>query len=445
MPDSKNSNDNNNRNNFGINLNDSNKANAENPFFIAPKKIIRPIQNNKNNIIQDNPNQNYNNKYQNNNNNINNHKNYFAQNKIINNNNYHQHQNESNERNIFNQVNLFNNLNIDRYIDEIPFPLPNPTILNIEDNTIFSRYEKPSLTGLTNLGQTSYLNSILQLLCCIRPLVNFFFRSRNYFEKHLELYPLSYLVYRLLTHIYPEDNKKEKYDGSKILIALGKYNLVYNNNYYEKNPNECINFMLSKLNNELSLNNNYNDNLVYNYFTWIKVKELKCQKCSKVFKYYQYFQTFDLNIIDVVKYDKSRKIKIKNCIDFYNTIPISKKNFCFNCNKYEQMVSQTCICFYPKIFVFLLDLKNNNKINFIIEPKIALGEKPAKIIYVLNGIVFYDTKKNKYNSLSCSPVDKIWYLYDDEDVQEIKLETFIHSYNKNTNSYIPCVLVYIKY
>ena len=92
-----------------------------------------------------------------------------------------------------------------------------------------------------------------------------------------------------------------------------------------------------------------------------------------------------------------------------------------------------------------LDLKKNRNINFIIEPKIFLGEKPAQITYVLNGIVFYDSKKNKYNALCCSPVDKMWYLYDDEDVQEMKLETFIHSYNKNTNGYLPCVLVYIKY
>ena len=261
----------------------------------------------------------------------------------------------------------------------------------------------------------------------------------------MDYYPLSYYLYRLCTHIYPEDNKKEKYDGSNILTTLGGYNLVYNDNYYEKNPNECIYFILSKLNDELGINNNSNFNLIYNYFTWIKVEEMKCQKCPKVSKFYPYFQTFDLNITEVAKYDKSRKIKIKNCIDFYNTIQISKKNYCSKCKKYEQMVSQTFICFYPKIFVFLLDLKKNRNINFIIEPKIFLGEKPAQITYVLNGIVFYDSKKNKYNALCCSPVDKMWYLYDDEDVQEMKLETFIHSYNKNTNGYLPCVLVYIKY
>lgn len=443
VPDSKNSNDNNNQNNFRNNLSDSNKANAENPFFNAPKKINVPLQNNHNNIILSNQNQNYkNNIHQNHNNN----KNNYAHNKIINNNNiiHYQYQKERNERKIFNQLNQFNNINISRYNEEIPFLLPNPKILNIEDNTIFSRYEKPSLTGLINLGQTSYLNSLLQLLCSIRPFVNFFFKLRNYFEKNLEYYPLSYYLYRLCTHIYPEDNKKEKYDGSNILTTLGGYNLVYNDNYYEKNPNECIYFILSKLNDELGINNNSNFNLIYNYFTWIKVEEMKCQKCPKVSKYYPYFQTFDLNITEVAKYDKSRKIKIKNCIDFYNTIPISKKNYCSKCKKYEQMVSQTFICFYPKIFVFILDLKKNRNINFIIEPKIFLGEKPAQITYVLNGIVFYDSKKNKYNALCCSPVDKMWYLYDDEDVQEMKLETFIHSYNKNTNGYLPCVLVYIK-
>ena len=32
----------------------------------------------------------------------------------------------------------------------------------------FHRYKKPAMTGLKNLGNTSYLNSTLQLLCNIR-------------------------------------------------------------------------------------------------------------------------------------------------------------------------------------------------------------------------------------------------------------------------------------
>ena len=425
IPNSNNSN-NNNQKNLGNNISDSQKANEVNPFF-APKNNNIPIKNVQNNIIPNNQKQSINYINKNNNNNKNNN--------II----QYQHRKENKQKAIINQV---NNLNISLKKDEIDFPLPNPNALNLEENIIFSRYEKPALTGLRNLGKTSYLNSILQLLYNIRPLVNFLFKFRNYLEKHQEFYPFSYEIYRLCTQIYPENNKKETYHSSEVLTTFANHNLVYND-YYEKNPNECISFLLSKLNDELSSNDNNNKNLIYNYFTWIKMEEMKCQKCSEVFKDFHNFQTFDLNYSGVVKYDKSKKIKIKNCIDFYNT-PKLKKNFCSKCNKYERMVSKNFIYYYPKIFIFLLDLKGNNYNDFVIEHKINLGEKTDPKIYVLNGIVFYDAYKERYNALCASPVDKMWYLYDDENVQPVNLEKFIRLYNKDPKLYLPCILVYIR-
>ena len=51
--------------------------------------------------------------------------------------------------------------------------------------------------------------------------------------------------------------------------------------------------------------------------------------------------------------------------------------------------------------------------------------------------------KKRYNALSVSPVDKMWYLYDDENVRPFNFENFISEYNEN-NIYRPNILLYIR-
>ena len=220
---------------------------------------------------------------------------------------------------------------------------------------------------------------------------------------------------------------------------LKKYSLVYND-CSEKNPNELICFLLSKLNDELSLNGNYKENLIYNYFTWIKSKETKIQNISIDIKY-QYFQTFDLNISEVAKFEKLNIIKINNCINFYNNKIIKIKPF-NNEENQEKIIYKNEIYFYPKVFVFLVDLKDCN-IKLSIEKKIYLGNLISPIIYQLNGIVFFDMNKERYNALSVSPVDKMWYLYDDENVRPFNFENFISEYNEK-KIYRPNILLYIR-
>ena len=346
----------------------------------------------------------------------------------------------SNQNNIIlNNQDLHNNLIPINPNNQIPFPLPDPNMVNIRESLYFSKYKKPALTGLENLGSSSYLNAVIQLICTVKILANFFLSKKEWPEIY-KVNPLSYMMHRLCTHIYPEENKKETYTGKKILGTLKNYSLVYNDNS-EKNPNEFICFLLSKLNDEFSLNDDYRGNLIYNYFTWIKSKETKIQNISTDLTY-QKFQTFDLNISEVAKFENFNKIKIKNCIDFYNNNPIIKIKY-FNNQQYQEKITyKNQICFYPKVFIFLADLKDNN-IKFDIEKKICLGNYLYPKNYELNGLVFFDMNKKKYNALCVSPVDKMWYLYDDENVKLFNFENFIGEYNEN-NIYRPSILLYIK-
>ena len=355
--------------------------------------------------------------------------------------------NHAQTRIILRENNMITNINQISHINFDISSLPQPNKLKNEENFIFSKFKKPALTGLVNLGKTSYLNSVLQLVCNIRPFATYFLNENNgdYFQKNINKCRLSFVLHRLCKHIYPnpQDDNRETYNPKYVMYSLGKHNKVYTD-YGEKNPNELIYYLLNELRSELKSYNNYNDNFIYHYFTLIKTKETKCQYCSSEPKYWQEFQTFDLDITEVAKYNRSESIKISNCLEFYY-LAKNIKSFCSFCKKYERMTFKNKIYYSPNNFIFLLNLKGNEDINFDIEQEINLNEfilnKISSLIYELNGIVFFDASKNKYNALCLSPIDKTWYLFDDEDVMLFDFDKFLYLHNIN-KIYRICILSY---
>ena len=109
------------------------------------------------------------------------------------------------------------------------------------------------------------------------------------------------------------------------------------------------------------------------------------------------------------------------------------------------MTIKNRIFYSPNNFIFLLNLKGNEDINFDIEQEINLNEfilnKISPLIYELNGVVFFDASKNKYNALCLSPIDKAWYLFDDEDVMLFDFDKFLYLHNIN-KIYRICILSY---
>ena len=339
----------------------------------------------------------------------------------------------------------------------------------------FNRYKKVSLCGLQNLGNTSYLNSVLQFICSIRQVASYFVNPKNgnFFEKNVDKYPLSYVMHRLCFHLYPypELDYKEIYKPDSIMQILGLYNVIYQD-YGEKNPNEFILFLLNKLHEELNaikiknesnvnfdkikddknaiINNgmknfiNNNNSIISNYFVWFEIKNIHCIKCSKDIYSFNNFPTFELNIIEIAKVKNIQNVKIEDCLEFYELNKL-QKTFCSSCKNYEQLTSRNKIYSSPNFFLFLLDLKENKNINFIIEPRINLEKfienKTTPTKYELNGIVFFDLNKNKYNALCISPVDKRWYLFDDKNVDLFDFNDFNNFYVKN-KKYIPRILLY---
>ena len=358
--------------------------------------------------------------------------------------------------------------------------------INIKSNNNYSfdRYTKAAMTGIKNLGNTSYANSVLQLLCCIKSFSSYFLNPKNgaFFKNNLEKYSLSFVFHRLCNHLYPYPEKqgREIYTPNAFMFILGSLNLAYKDNE-EKDPNMLINFILYRLieeftddkkennfsdininiacNRESTINiglknfvQNNNKSVVFNYFNWFEIKETKCMKCSNDLFYFQTFSTFELDLYLTAKHKEIKSIKIEDCLKFYSISKI-KKNFCYFCQGYHEVATTKHIYSSPNIFLFLINLEDTlddndeyNNINFVVEKKINLRNfienKLGPSIYELNGMVLLNKNENKYETLCISPVDYKWYLYDDDKVKQFDYDDFMEYIYKNELDYQPRILLY---
>ena len=378
------------------------------------------------------------------------------------------------------QINIIGNINDN---NQHQIQVPNPSFENSQlGGYSFSRYKKAAKTGLKLIdnNNTSYLNSVLQILGNIRNLASYFLNPKNnkYIEGNHNKMKLSFVIYRLFTHLYPNIEKieSEKYTPYYVQQVISNYNIVYNNKD-SGNPNDLIFFILECLHNELNQNknknnllkpNNYdknnviicgiknfqnlNDSVIYNNLYWFKIEESKCTKCSQSSYKLLPFPLFELGILDT--YNQTRKtLTIHDCLKLYE-YPKKIKIFCQICKKYTEKKNFQKIFCAPYTFIFSLDRKNLDpnlmQIPFDIEDKINIrnfveAKDRSPYQYQLIGIVSFFITQNKYISCCMSPVDKQWYIYNDENVQQIELKNILDLHNCQNSQYVPCILAYKSY
>ena len=345
---------------------------------------------------------------------------------------------------------------------------------------ILDRYKRVSKTGLINLGDTSYINAVLQSLGHVRYFASYFLNPKNQklIESNLISMPLSYATYRLFTHLYPypEKNTIEIYSPKSYLEILSYLKSPYG--IQRSNPNDLLIFILNTLHNEL---NSKKDNgqiirMPYNYYfsannviqngiinftnnnkskisdvvTWFQLSESKCRNCGISTFGFNSFHTYDLDIKYTYEYySKTGKnyIDIYDCLS-YGSMLKQSKSYCYNCKSRAINYKQSRIYSPSNVFIFLLDRgidfnQNYFNIPFKVEEKINLSnfviKKNIPIQYGLTGIVSFNLKEQKYVSYCQSPIDSNWYLYNDEKVNLVSYEDILN--NKNGND-IPCILYY---
>ena len=322
---------------------------------------------------------------------------------------------------------------------------------------------------LLNVGDTSYLNAILQCLANIDFLINFFLNEN--IEKHLneniKTLPLSFVTLRLFKHFYIK--KDSKYSLESFLRVLGSLNPIYLSSKI-RNANECLIFILETLHNELNRikiinhKNDFNKKVrkevidygIFNYknkydciisdiFNWHQLKELHCMECGEVSYDFQTFNTIQLDSLNFKKTIGKNSITIFDCLNY--ELKLNKKIICKYCNKNAHIKNISYIYSSPKIFVFLLNSGDFNEelldLNFNLETTINLNKyienKQSPKKYELIGIISIDINNKKYLNYCKSFEDKNWYFYYDEDVAQIQEKQVVMD---NNGKFIPSVLFY---
>ena len=486
MPNNSNNNNQMNMSNSNINnqMNMPNNSNNNN-------QMNMPINSNNNNNQMNMSNNNPNNQMNMSNNSNNNPNNQMNNNPMgqMNNNNINQNPNNQMPNMNMNQNNNSNNLmpqtksilegnnnnNINSNNNQnIPAKSQAP---NQNEPYSFSRYKAASRTTLKNLGDTSYLNSVLQLLGTSRSLSTYFINPKNtkFFVDNMNSAPLAFVLHRLFTHFYPYPEKKvpEVYEPETLLTILGSKNKIYASTN-RRNPNDLILFILNYLHKEINFiktqyitsdtytnkqkaiseffENYYKSNksIISLNFIWFEIKSQRCTRCKTEFFSLRNYETLDLDLSYFYSMNYNQALTITKCLEFQRYK--QQKSFCKKCQGYNMMMNITNgIISLPNYLVFSLNRESsNNNINlksvpFLVEEVIDLSNfielNESFSRYELQGIVSISWQENKYVCFGKSPVDHKWYLYNDEKCFNGDINAVL-DLNNNNKGYIPCILLY---
>ena len=245
-------------------------------------------------------------------------------------------------------------------------------------------------------------------------------------------------------------------------------------NNIEQNPDKAIIFFLETLHKELNtlkdntfiiLNPNINDresvkrcgieNFIYfnnsiisNQLNLFEIVESQCSICNSKIYNFLTNNNFELDILGVYKSTKRRSITVKDCLQYYTLINKDTK-FCHNCKMLNPMKKISNLFSTSDLLLFILDKGNSENFNFIpfdLEEKIDCSNfiesqlSPSK--YELFGLISATIKLDdyKYVCFCKSQIDKKWYYYDNEIIEETQIDLLINL-NDGTQ-YIPLILLY---
>ena len=340
----------------------------------------------------------------------------------------------------------------------------------IYDDIIEDEFIPRTLTNSDN----KYINSILQFMGGIDDFIDYFINNTKKYVDYIENNKkplLSFVTSRLYYNLF----KKEEtiaYNTNNFLITLKQFDKCIAKE--ETNPNYILKFIIEQLHNEVKDKINEenstiivhdksnmmqvidkeidsfkkkNNSIISDTLNICLIKTYNCNKCNKRFYETKNYSTFQLNINEIARLKKNNsKKKDTKSISLLDCLGINKNNinlFCENCNSYELFNTSQKFYELGKKIIFLLD-KNESNIPFKIEQTIDLKDyafNPQKNFkYDLRGIISYDNNKKIFVAFIKSHINKKWYLYMDEIVEE--KNDINEVLNDNNNKYVHYSLMY---
>ena len=371
---------------------------------------------------------------------------------------------------------------------------------NIESNDIDNKdnnVEKFPMIGLDNIdGKSSYINTVLQCLSHTVPLTNFFLNENNkqkIIQNNIAINnpdgpQLSPSYSNIIENLWINNNLIKSFAPTDFIKNL-KYLSMSFEKAEENDVGQLVIFILKQLDSELNNNNieNKNNTLKSNDMNEIKnnfYNELannnsiiyetffggvcqitkECQKCKEECdlkklendKIYEYNNLNNLifQINDVFSYiqknnNKKDNIDIYDCLNYFECPYIlenKNENKCEKCGQISNYIITSQINTCPNNLLILLnrDFEKEKNLKYKIDEIIDITEyvhehdNDKKIIYYLYGIICLTHSSDVHYVAFCkSPMDKMWYKYNDTNVEAVNnLE------NDVLDSGIPVALFY---
>ena len=157
---------------------------------------------------------------------------------------------------------------------------------------------------------------------------------------------------------------------------------------------------------------------------------------------------FDLNQIKIYKQQNSQynnnfsqNLNLQDCFEYQRRIEYNtenEKNICPNCKGSNIYYKNRTIYSTPKILIIALNLVNDfqNKNKFDLWETFYLNNyveiKINECFYNLRGIVAYNLNTYHYLAYCKSPIDNIWYKYNDDSVNLIDNNNIINEISNNS-------------
>ncbi len=367
---------------------------------------------------------------------------------------------------------------------------------NKKNNNIQRQYIMIELLeGLNPNNKLYELNALLQCLCHIEPLVNYF---KYKFEeiKKISSYKkakdnglcLAECFKNIIDDLWPDieiKNKSEIFTHYNTKSSKEFLDMIYKiNPNYNENQEYLMKFLQTRLHEELNRVENKNNNYINNinndlrdkkksfdnylnnfkqnnkskisdifYGTYYSYSQFSCghQKYnfqSYTFGFYSFQQVLQNKILTyqsgqnplyINRIFNANEINIYDCL-FYDSQIKSGYKLCTICSVEQQCNNKNIIYSAPKILCFVFN-KNENvpMMNFNIENNINIyqfSEIKSMINYELIGIIVY-FYPNRYVAFCKNPVNMLWYSYDNDKVE--KMFTIEEILNKRL---IPYMLFY---
>jgi ubiquitin C-terminal hydrolase len=296
------------------------------------------------------------------------------------------------------------------------------------------------MEGLTNLGSTCAINSLIQILYRIDKFKNLILNSSTpentlTFElkdlfNAINTNKTSITPHRFINKFYEffkgSFRQYEQIDICELFILL--ITKIHDETAFDVVVNKSFSNISEEHNYNIALHNNFKFSNVYDLFQGSHIHYIRCLNCDNVSRTFEPFIIINLDILS----NSSISVLFNK---YYSTELNDNDRICDKCktkSKYNKSIS---IWKYPDVMFLSLNrfkdmnTKNNDFIN--IDLRLFL-----KKIYSLHSIGFHHGSLNSghYNSM-CRSINNNYILYDDNNIIPIKnLDPLLNT----TSSYILC-------